>query len=583
LAGSTDISNIDPTDAAEYVNKSSNKYGADIKIVIGTRVSGEGIDFARIRQVWVVEPWFNYSRIEQVEGRAIRNCSHVDLPPAERNVEIYHLASVFPPEKDKQVNETIDLKNYRIAENKYIKIKRVEDVIRKNAVDCALNKNGNYNVVNEVFQIHAASGSKFKYDMKTELNSNPRVYHMDPIINYECVWQPPADHPKPIKINTDTYNIRFAKSDIQSVIKYIKLLFHYNIIFDMPTILNFVRRYMPDIDTIFVYKALDIILNDPNEYIFDKYNRKGKLIYRGNYYIFQPLELNNPLIPVYYRAQPLSFKNRNIVLDDIINEMTTNDNTAASTENINKHALSAVVNEYNKYLQMLNNVIVDNGIKIGEPVFNILIAMILDRLSMKDLLSVTFNVMELYFKKYDAFKSNKVAGYILNYLQARDVLLIKTKMLVDAKVDMYKTNDYIGFVLEDKYYCFTKGGLLDTCDNVLQQKIAYIRELTVKKVAKPIYPDIVGYYENDGVKKNQFKIINTTTKKRLKNILTSGRTCTTYKMEDLIEVMKVIGMKKPATQKIKRDYICVEIEFLLRYFEEIAKEHKTWFVSNRKV
>ena len=569
LAGSTEISNIDPTDAAEYVNKVSNKYGADIKIVIGTRVSGEGIDFARIRQVWIVEPWFNYSRIEQVEGRAIRNCSHVDLPKTDRNVEIFHLVSIFP-EKEKQMYETIDLKNYRIAENKYIKIKRVEDVIRKNAVDCALNKNGNYNVVNEVFQIHAASGGRFKYDMKKELNTNPRVYHMDPIVNYECVWQP-GD--KNIKINTDTYNIRFAKSDIQSVIKHIKLLFHYNIIFDMPTILNFVRRYNPDIETIFVYKALDIILNDPNEYIFDKYNRKGRLIYRGNYYIFQPLELNNTRIPIYYRSQPLTFKNRNIVLEDIIGEMTNTAN-ASSTEAsaINKKALDTVIYEYNTYLQLLNDVIVDNGIKIDENVHNVLVAIILDRLSMKELLNVVYNTMELYFKDQSSFKKHKVAPYIFNYLKEKDILLVKTKTLVDPKVDKYKTNDVIGFMLDDKYYCH-----LDICDNVLQQKIAYIRELTIKKVPKPIYNPIVGYYENDGSKKNQFKIITDATKKKM-----SGRACGTYKVETLIEIMKDIGSpKKPA--KLKREKICVELEFLLRYFNEIKKSGKTWFISNRKV
>ena len=580
LAGSTDISNIDPTDAAEYVNKSSNKYGAEIKIVIGTRVSGEGIDFARIRQVWIVEPWFNYSRMEQVEGRAIRNCSHVDLLPTEQNVEIYHLASIFP-EKDKQLYETIDLKNYRIAENKYVKIKRVEDIIRKNAIDCALNKHGNYNIVNEVFHVHAASGSKFKYDMKRELNSNPRVYRMDPIVNYQCIWQPSGEDDKKLKINTDTYNIRFAKSDIQSVIKYIKLLFRYNIIFDMPTILNFVRRYIPTIETNFVYKALDIILNEPNEYIFDKYGRKGKLIYRGNYYIFQPIELNNPRIPVYYRSKPLSFKNRNIILDNIINDISNN--SISSNENINKESLDSIFIEYQKYLQLLNNVIVDNDIKMNDMVSHIIIDMIMDRItSMKELFNATYLLMELYFKNYDKFKNNKVATYILNYLKNKDILLIKTKLLIDPKIDSYKNNDYIGFVVDGKYYCFTKGSL-NECDNVLQQKIAYIRNLTMKQAPKPIYSDIVGYYINDGIKKNEFKIINTKTKQHSKKILMSGRTCITYKMDDLIDVIKLIGFKKPVfSKKIKRDHICIETEFILRYYEELKKDNKTWFVSNRQ-
>jgi len=289
------------------------------------------------------------------------------------------------------------------------------------------------------------------------------------------------------------------------------------------------------------------------------------------------------LIPIYYRAQPLSFKNRNIILDDIIDEITSNTaNTDINT--INKQALNNIMNEYNNYLQLLNNVIVDNGIKIGENVYNAIIAMILDRLNMKDLLNVTYNVMELYFKsKQSEFKNNKVAPYVLNYLKEKDILLIKTKLLVDSKIDMYKTGDYIGFILDEKYYCYTKEHL-DICDNVLQQKIAYIRELSIKKPTKVSYRDIVGYYINDAVKKNEFKIIHTSSKKPIKNILTSGRSCITYKMEDLLEVMKLIGMKKPAfSKKVKRDNICIEIEFLLRYFEMVKKGGETWFVSNRKV
>ena len=48
----------------------------------------EGLDFKFIRQVHVLEPWYNMNRIEQIIGRAVRTCSHKDLPFEERNVEI---------------------------------------------------------------------------------------------------------------------------------------------------------------------------------------------------------------------------------------------------------------------------------------------------------------------------------------------------------------------------------------------------------------------------------------------------------------------------------------------------------------
>ena len=36
-----------------------------------------------------MEPWYNLNRIEQVIGRAIRNCSHKSLPLLKRNSQIY--------------------------------------------------------------------------------------------------------------------------------------------------------------------------------------------------------------------------------------------------------------------------------------------------------------------------------------------------------------------------------------------------------------------------------------------------------------------------------------------------------------
>ena len=48
----------------------------------------EGLDFKHIRQMYIMDPWYNISDHEQKIGRAIRFCSHVNLKPEEINVEI---------------------------------------------------------------------------------------------------------------------------------------------------------------------------------------------------------------------------------------------------------------------------------------------------------------------------------------------------------------------------------------------------------------------------------------------------------------------------------------------------------------
>jgi hypothetical protein len=63
-----------------------------------------------------MEPYWNKVRTDQVKGRAIRICSHKDLPyssnPEEnqRTVEIYTYISVFGP--NAEINETIKLKDF---------------------------------------------------------------------------------------------------------------------------------------------------------------------------------------------------------------------------------------------------------------------------------------------------------------------------------------------------------------------------------------------------------------------------------------------------------------------------------------
>ena len=110
LTGSSELSTIEKAKITGYINRVDNIDGKLVKIIVGSSVSGEGIDFKRIRQVHIVEPWYNQAKLDQVEGRAIRNGSHRDLPPNQRNVEIFKYC-ITPPKniKDKEKSiETID-------------------------------------------------------------------------------------------------------------------------------------------------------------------------------------------------------------------------------------------------------------------------------------------------------------------------------------------------------------------------------------------------------------------------------------------------------------------------------------------
>jgi hypothetical protein len=57
----------------------------------------------------------------------------------------------------------------------------------------------------------------------------------------------------------------------------------------------------------YIFLALDEIVNYKED-IFDAYGRQGYIIYRNGFYIYQPIELKDEAIPMYYRFKPLTTK-----------------------------------------------------------------------------------------------------------------------------------------------------------------------------------------------------------------------------------------------------------------------------------
>ena len=88
---------IDPKDrrkVLESFNRSENKTGQICKIVMISPAGAEGISLNNVRQVHIMEPYWHEVRITQMTGRAIRQCSHRDLPMEDRFVEVYRYKSV---------------------------------------------------------------------------------------------------------------------------------------------------------------------------------------------------------------------------------------------------------------------------------------------------------------------------------------------------------------------------------------------------------------------------------------------------------------------------------------------------------
>ena len=80
----------------EAFNHPNNLRGEYIQIILISSSGAEGISLKAVRQVHVMEPFWNYIRVDQVLGRAARMESHIDLPEGERDVEQYLYLSLLP-------------------------------------------------------------------------------------------------------------------------------------------------------------------------------------------------------------------------------------------------------------------------------------------------------------------------------------------------------------------------------------------------------------------------------------------------------------------------------------------------------
>ena len=62
--------------------------GEVLEVLMTTKQGAEGLNTKNVRQLFVVEPYWNPG-LDQVVGRAVRINSHLELPEKDRNVEIY--------------------------------------------------------------------------------------------------------------------------------------------------------------------------------------------------------------------------------------------------------------------------------------------------------------------------------------------------------------------------------------------------------------------------------------------------------------------------------------------------------------
>jgi hypothetical protein len=334
-------------DDVKMATSADNVDGRNVRVILISKAASEGLDFKCIRQVHILDPWYNMNRIEQIIGRGVRNQSHCRLDDfKERNVEIYLHATTL---SNKTV-ECADLYVYRYAEKKAVAIGEINRIMKTVATDCVLNIAQTHFTdvrlgelaANQRIKIRTSTcpdieGKLFKFkdkDGKEHYGIGDRPFseacdYME--CNYEC---PRTKGP----IIEATYHKENIKANSSLIIEKIKELytktesgkkegetvtvksFHRDAIIKLLTTSTNQFGILPKISEKEIDFALTAILDNPNEIIVDNLGRTGRIVNRGKYYLYQPIEINDNAssilessLPVQSKAKSITFENEKVI------------------------------------------------------------------------------------------------------------------------------------------------------------------------------------------------------------------------------------------------------------------------------
>lgn len=258
-------------------NRPNNLYGEYIKVLIGSRVVGEGLSFFNIQEVHILTPHWNFSETEQAITRSIRAFSHTELTKRNKKVEVNIYLHTSIPEKNNKLllEDSIDLNMYVKSEYKDISIKNIERLLKESAVDCALNYKRN---------------SKYNVDYSRECEYLPCEYTCNGITNLELTTD---------EIDSSTYDLYYIQDNMNKIHKEIQALYLKNFMYTFYYISKNIK-----------YKPLEILITlkeivNKNIVIYNKYGFPNYLREESNsYFLVNDLTVQSTYLNTFYSQIP---------------------------------------------------------------------------------------------------------------------------------------------------------------------------------------------------------------------------------------------------------------------------------------
>ena len=583
---------LSPNNAVEvkHLTSDNNKEGERIKVVLISVAGSEGLDFKFIRQVHILDPWYNLNRIEQIIGRGVRNMSHKDLPFSKRNVMIYQHGTILENQKE----ESADLYVYRLAENKAVKIGKISRLLKENSVDCFINaEQMNFTMENFADQrliITLSNGIVLNDFVAGDYPYSATCDYMESC-EYKCISG--NEKVEDSKENLDTYNEEFMLINSDKIIIKLKKMFKKNYFFKRTDLLKYVN-YPKKFPTEQIYAALTNLISDRSERLVDRYGREGRLVNIGEYYLFQPIELNNENISIYDRSVPVSFKIDNVQVQQPTwveppKEIEIDKIDVKGTDLVLIEELNIIgKNVFTKMQNLYNLAKSSFSIERGEDDWYKVCGAVIVKLAKEGMPVKDLQDFLIYHIIESLMFDEKFA--LLNYLR-----LNKTTCGSEKEIDVFKEK-------VKKYFCemiINKDDLygMILVDGPLKKNIIYLVDRNNKwelatpedqrdlsSVVSEKYPTLSNLNEFVGFigfeDKNKYMVFKVKDTKQSRN---KGSRCDQAGKQKTLQLLnKIVGQEKYTKENTRGQVLlelCVRQEFILRYNSLIKKYGKVWFVT----
>lgn len=556
----------------ELINSDNNINGEQCKVVLISQAGSEGIDFKNLRQVHILEPWYNLNRIEQIIGRAIRNCSHKQLPLTKRNCQIFLHTTYYDANE-----ETIDMMLYRRCESKAKKIGEVQKALKEISVDCILNHSQSNGLnLNETLDLTLSTKPTETIDYVVKDKPYSLICDYQNTCGYKCFNNIQYDTLQDLDKSTFTYD---HTVNIQ-LIERIKNLFSKKHVFKRSELLDIFQIDHENVEEL--QSALTYLIRDKNEYVTDKFGRNGRIINVKDLYIFQPDDFDNSYISLFDKMRQLKHKPYEIN----INLSTLQTKQSISTKHLKNDKLITKINhEYMRGL-ITRGTLQDKSMNYYET-FSLIINFLnsLPKINISDEIKQTWlveHIVETLFYHEEVL--------LLNYLFDSNSILSDFEILLKKYFDKMKykfLNGYIFFVVtlsDKKSEIGEKEPLFDSHVKILfkgekekvfrnlkkNEKLEGQQELNdifkrehVKKELLGKYVVFMGHYN----KSKNVELKYTNAKEIDKNKKNKGRFFINESPKTMIPVLNdIIGNNVIHTRTFTKQQLVVILELLSKYY-----------------